>query len=90
MKIGLMFVNAGPLSEPDLFRTLVLSAEDNGFESIWTVEHAAIPDGFKSPYPYSASGKLGNMDDFPLPDPFSCISPSPLRLPGEFVLVLPS
>ncbi len=69
MKIGLVFVNAGPFSEPDLFRTLALSAEDNGFESLWTVEHVAIPDGFQSSYPYTASGKLGNMDEFLLSDP---------------------
>jgi alkanesulfonate monooxygenase SsuD/methylene tetrahydromethanopterin reductase-like flavin-dependent oxidoreductase (luciferase family) len=58
MKIGLIVVNAGPFTEPTTFRHLVTGAEANGFESIWSVEHVVIPDGFKSAYPYTSSGKL--------------------------------
>src|SRR5260370_35659781 len=53
MKIGLMFANAGPFSKPELLATLAQNAEKFGFESIWTVEHAVIPQGYKSTYPYS-------------------------------------
>ncbi len=69
MKVGLLFVNGGPFSEPELFRTLAVGAEENGFESVWTVEHVVIPDGFKSTYPYTSSGKLGGTGDVPLSDP---------------------
>ena len=37
MKIGLMPVNAGPFSSPDLLARLVTTAEKCGFESIWSV-----------------------------------------------------
>jgi alkanesulfonate monooxygenase SsuD/methylene tetrahydromethanopterin reductase-like flavin-dependent oxidoreductase (luciferase family) len=69
VKVGLMFVNGGPFSESALFRHLVIGAEGNGFESIWTVEHVVMPDGFKSAYPYTSSGKLGAVGDTPLSDP---------------------
>lgn len=69
MKIGLMFVNAGSFAEPELFTRLALGAENHGFESIWSVEHVVIPDGFKSPYPYTSSGRLGGTGDVALPDP---------------------
>jgi alkanesulfonate monooxygenase SsuD/methylene tetrahydromethanopterin reductase-like flavin-dependent oxidoreductase (luciferase family) len=93
MKIGLLFVNGGPFSEPDLFRTLALSAEDTGLESIWTVEHVVIPDGFKSTYPYTASGKLGGTGDVPLSDPllhlaFAASITKRIRF-GTAVMILP-
>ena len=69
MKVGLIFVNAGPFTEPATFKQLALGAEANGFESIWTVEHVVIPNGFKSPYPYTSSGKLDLAGDVSLADP---------------------
>ena len=53
VKIGLIFVNAGPFAEPNAFKHLVTGAEDTGFESLWSVEHVVIPDCFKSAYPYT-------------------------------------
>jgi len=69
VKVGLIFVNAGPFSEPDAFRVLATHAEATGFESLWSVEHVVIPNGFKSPYPYTSSGKLSGTSDVALPDP---------------------
>ena len=63
MKVGLIFVNAGPFAEPATFKHLVTGAESNGFESIWSVEHVVIPEGFKSTYPYTSSGKLDLTGD---------------------------
>ena len=34
------------------------AAEENGFESIWTVEHVVYPDDYQSAYPYSPDGKM--------------------------------
>jgi probable F420-dependent oxidoreductase len=69
MKLGLMFVNSGPFSEPRLFTHLAQTAERTGFESLWTVEHVVIPQDYKSPYPYSPSGKIPGREEVPIPDP---------------------
>jgi hypothetical protein len=57
MKIGLMFTNAGPFGNPELFTTLVQNVEKFGFESIWTVEYVVIPQIYKTRYPYSGDGE---------------------------------
>jgi probable F420-dependent oxidoreductase len=69
MKLGLMFVNSGPFSSPDLLAHLAQKAEECAFESIWTVEHVVIPKDFKSPYPYSKDGKIPGGEDVAIPDP---------------------
>jgi alkanesulfonate monooxygenase SsuD/methylene tetrahydromethanopterin reductase-like flavin-dependent oxidoreductase (luciferase family) len=51
MKLGLMFVNSGPFSNPALLAHLATTAERCGVESMWTVEHVVIPQDYKSPYP---------------------------------------
>jgi probable F420-dependent oxidoreductase len=49
---------------------LARTAEAVGLESLWTVEHVVVPSGYRSPYPYSRSGKMaGGIEDFDLPDP---------------------
>jgi probable F420-dependent oxidoreductase len=69
MKIGLMFVNTGPFSQPEMLAHLAVTAEKCGVESLWTVEHVVIPQGYQSPYPYSKSGKIPGGEDVALPDP---------------------
>jgi probable F420-dependent oxidoreductase len=69
MKFGLMFVNSGPFSNPDLLAHLAQKAEECGFESLWTVEHVVIPKGFQTPYPYSKDGKIPGGEDVAIPDP---------------------
>jgi len=69
MKFGLMFVNSGPFSNPDLLAHLAVTAENCGFESLWTVEHVVIPKGYQSPYPYSKDGKIPGGEDVAIPDP---------------------
>jgi probable F420-dependent oxidoreductase len=69
MKIGLLFVNSGPFSNPDLLAHLAVTAEKCGVESLWTVEHVVIPQGYQSPYPYSKSGKIPGGEDVSIPDP---------------------
>lgn len=93
MKIGLMFVNSGPFSAPDLFAHLVTTAEKCGFESLWSVEHVVIPADYKSPYPYSASGRIPGGEDVPIPDPllplsFAAAITSKIKL-ATGVLILP-
>jgi probable F420-dependent oxidoreductase len=93
MKIGLMFANSGPFSQPDLFAHLVTTAEKVGIESIWTVEHVVIPQDYKTPYPYSSSGKIPGGEDVAIPDPlaplaFAAAITKNLKL-GTGILILP-
>src|SRR5579884_712391 len=93
MKLGLMFANSGPFSNPQLFAHLAQSAERFGFESIWTVEHVVIPQDYKSPYPYSPSGKIPGSEEVPIPDPllplaYAAAITKNLKL-GTGVMILP-
>ena len=93
MKVGLMFANSGPFTNPDLFAHLVTTAEKVGIESIWTVEHVVIPQDYKSPYPYSATGKIPGGEDVSIPDPlaplaFAAALTKKLKL-GTGILILP-
>jgi probable F420-dependent oxidoreductase len=74
MKFGLMFVNSGPFSNHELLAHLVQTAEQCGFESLWTVEHVVIPKDYQSPYPYSKSGKIPGGEDVSIPDPLLPLS----------------
>jgi probable F420-dependent oxidoreductase len=69
MKVGLLFANAGPFSQPQILAHLATTAENVGVESLWTVEHVVIPQGYQSPYPYSKDGKIPGGEDVPIPDP---------------------
>ena len=69
MKVGLLFANAGPFSQPEILAHLATTAENAGVESLWTVEHVVIPQGYQSPYPYSKDGKIPGGEDVPIPDP---------------------
>ncbi|MGO9605783.1 MAG: LLM class F420-dependent oxidoreductase [Candidatus Binataceae bacterium] len=93
MKLGLMFVNSGPFAQPQLFAHLAQAAERFGFESIWTVEHVVIPQDYKSPYPYSPSGKIPGSEDVPIQDPllplaYAAAITTKLKL-GTGVMILP-
>ena len=74
MKFGLAFANAGPFGLPDHARNLARSAEECGFESLWTVEHVLVPAGYSSPYPYGSSGKMPGPEESPIPDPLIWLS----------------
>jgi probable F420-dependent oxidoreductase len=93
MKFGLMYVNtaaAGRIEALDLAR----AAEKAGFESLWTVEHVVVPQGYGSAYPYSRSGRMaGGAEDFDVPDPLIWLSAvagvtSTIRL-ATGILILP-
>ena len=70
MKLGIIFANAGPFGEPEGLVQLARTAEEIGFESLWTVEHVVVPKGYESRYPYSSSGKMPGPEQIPIPDPF--------------------
>jgi probable F420-dependent oxidoreductase len=69
VKFGIAFANIGPFAAPDAAAAFAKAAEDNGFESLWTVEHVVVPAGYESTYPYSPDGKMPGREDSPIPDP---------------------
>jgi probable F420-dependent oxidoreductase len=68
MKFGIAFANIGPNIEPERACELVRSAEESGFESIWTADHIVVPAGYRSTYPYDPSGRLPSGADAPFPE----------------------
>jgi probable F420-dependent oxidoreductase len=93
MKFGLMFVNSGPFSIPETFDTLVRTADEVGFESLWTVEHVVVPVGYESEYPYSPTGKMPGDETASIPDPllplaYAAAVTKQIRL-GTGIMILP-
>ena len=56
MHIGLMIRNMGDQSTKEIMAGAALAAEERGFESIWVVDHIAIP-------PNNAEGSGGRYVD---------------------------
>ena len=70
MKFGLRYLNTGRNVKSDKAISMAQAAEEAGFESIWTVDHVVVPKGYKSTYPYAASGRMGDgNEDMHYPDP---------------------
>jgi probable F420-dependent oxidoreductase len=69
MDFGIAFANTGRAVTPDGATLLGAIAEENGFESLWTVEHVVVPAGYQSTYPYSPTGRMPGPEDSPIPDP---------------------
>ena len=69
MDFGIIFANTGRAVLPEGATALATIAEENGFESLWTVEHVVVPAGYESPYPYSPTGKMPGPEESPIPDP---------------------
>lgn len=93
MKLGLMFINSGPFSRPELLAHLAKTAEERGIESLWTVEHVVIPHDYQTPYPYSRDGKIPGGEDVAIPDPliplaYAAAVTSRIRL-ATGILILP-
>jgi probable F420-dependent oxidoreductase len=74
MKIGVVFSNVFLFGTPDGARALAEAADESGIESLWTVEHVVVPEGYESPYPYDPSGKMPGGTNAPIPDPLAWIA----------------
>jgi probable F420-dependent oxidoreductase len=68
MKFGIGFATSGKFSDPDRLAHLATTAERCGFESLWSVEHAAVPVKHL-PYPGSKDGSMPGGDEVAIPDP---------------------
>lgn len=74
MKIGVMFANVVLFGTRDGARALAEAAEESGIESLWTVEHVVVPEGYESPYPYAPGGKMPGGETAPIPDPLAWLA----------------
>jgi probable F420-dependent oxidoreductase len=93
MKIGIVSVGLGPLSDPDIMAHVARTAERCGFESLWAPDHSAIPDGHQTKCPYTPDGEIPGGPDTPLVEPVSALSfmaglTSKIKL-GTGVMILP-
>ncbi|HZO81306.1 MAG TPA: LLM class F420-dependent oxidoreductase [Candidatus Binataceae bacterium] len=61
------------IAGPDIAR-VARRAEELGFESLWIPEHLVLPVEYRSPYPYSADGRMPAPPDTPLHDPFLALA----------------
>ena len=73
MKIGLIPANVG-MKNTEQMIGLAQMAESLAFESIWTFEHAMVPQDYTSKYPYSGDGKMGAAPDTNFIDPLIALS----------------
>ena len=69
MKFGLRYASLGRFGRGPAAVEIAQAAEEAGFDSIWTVEHVVVPKGYRSRYPYSQDGRMGTVENFPIPDP---------------------
>jgi probable F420-dependent oxidoreductase len=93
VKFGLQLANVGAFATPEGAEAMGRAAEDAGFESIWTVEHVIVPDGYQSEYPYSPSGRMPAAEFVDIPDPLVWLSfvaahTTTLKL-GTGILIVP-
>lgn len=93
MKFGIMFANVGPFAQPEMLTSFAQAADEAGIESLWTVEHVAVPVGYESTYPYSPDGKMPGPENSPIPDPilplaFAAAVTKKIRF-GTGILILP-
>jgi len=94
VKFGMTLANTGPNVEGESAIGYAQAAEAAGFESLWTVEHVVVPEGYQTPYPYSEDGKMpGKRDDIDIPDPlmwmaFVASVTSEIKL-GTGILIVP-
>ena len=69
MDFGVIFANVGPFMTAKGAKAMGQGAEAAGFDSVWTVEHVLVPEGYESDYPYDDSGKMPGPEESPIPDP---------------------
>ena len=92
VRIGMMFASM-TYTTAEACREAALVAEEVGLDSVWSVEHVLTPRTLRSPYPYTADGKLSDLHQAVLCDPvvwlaFMAGVSTRLRL-GTGIMILP-
>ena len=94
MKLGLLPpYRLGVTSDPEWMGAFARHADEAGFESLLTVEHVVVQDGYTSKYPYSDTGRMPLPEDCDIPDPLDLLAwiaarTERIRL-GTGILILP-
>lgn len=93
MRFGIAFANTMTFAGPQGLAELGRTAEQVGFDSVWTVEHVVYPEGYESTYPYDKSGRMPGDSSAPVPDPLIWLSflaaATDELLLGTGILILP-
>src|ERR1700751_3269364 len=84
MRLGLVHINMGPMSQPDALAKAAQAAEAAGFDSVWAGEHVVLPDPQAPPSPMPPQD--------PALDPLLALAwapahTSPIRLATGIVIV---
>src|SRR5437764_731360 len=64
----------GAVAESDWITRFAQHAEACGFDAIYTVEHAVVPVGYQSKYPYAPDGRMTLPDHADIPDPLDLLA----------------
>src|SRR5215813_13383368 len=70
MKFGTFMMQ----TQPSGLSAIARKAEELGFESLWIPEHIILPVEYKSPYPYSSTGRMPAPPQTPLHDPLIALA----------------
>jgi probable F420-dependent oxidoreductase len=74
VKIGIAGANVASFEDREAALALARVAEDAGVESLWAFEHVVVPAGYRSRYPYSASGRMPGDGMVAITDPLGWLS----------------
>lgn len=75
MKFGVILPYAiAPVASGEFAVAFAAAAEEQGFESIWVVEHVVMAVDYRSVYPYDPSGRSPFTADVVQPDPLVWLS----------------
>jgi probable F420-dependent oxidoreductase len=70
MNVGLISIGIGAGTDAESIKAIAGNAERLGFATLWAPEHVVLIEGYKSRYPYAASGEVMGRLDSPLLDPW--------------------
>ncbi len=74
MKFGVFLPISGRASGPDTLKEAACSAEDLGFDAIWSADRVVTPWQITTPYPYSENHEFIVPPDKPFLDSFTCLA----------------
>lgn len=74
IRVGLHALGVGDGSRPEVISAVAAAADAHGFATLWCGEHVVMVDKPRSPYPYSADGKIAVPSDADWLDPLLTLS----------------
>ncbi len=74
IKVGLHALGIGSGSRPEVICAVAAAADARGFATLWCGEHVVMVDEPRSPYPYSADGRIAVPTDVDWLDPLLGLS----------------